>query len=700
MKKSHFVQELQSQRQLATSQSDINRLEGLIHQLVEETAEKDRKYQDLQKQYFAREQRLRTSLGCPRSRVAGSVSLAERESLLKRVIALKKERDDLYERLKHSENERTNVQSQLMRQNDLFERTSAITKLVERYGFDRKLDGEFFPWRPLVAKSGAPDYKLQLQLSQQKEKIEYLEGLTRRQERQIAKMEEENTDLTEAMKEKEAAWKNSAKRSPAKPKVLNTETTEVQTHSPETSSGDDLQQTRCLLNKVRSQIVQLKAEHVIELAKLNAKERSPPPQMLKAPSAAPRNDAEIFYRLSNLEANLCSQVEANSRKLEAALEEITRLRAGRNQDEQAVMMARVSDLKANLQNRDEQIKKLVSTVEESKDQATSAMEECTGLRKELEKKSVEVQKAQKELQKLMQAQSATREQTSEAEVEQLSKKVKSLTSQLEKKNEIHQRLNSRISEVESANSKLLAELQTKKVSTVDKTFVNQLTVRIRKLEVENAKLRGPASAQIAGSTHNFRDDAATSEAQQGSEEDLKLVLKQLKLVQRERDAARKQLLKIDANLKRTEKHNRLLLNRLRLQPGEGSYLRRVRSTPNRTTNTSAKELAPIQLRQELNVAREDNAKLKIRNAKLEVSVARLEEQLQQLKMTRPYSPSLDKVNTAAKGKQPSGTTGKTAAELEVVIIKMKSILDRTLGENARLKRLSTTEGKEDSHSSK
>nr|CDS18593.1 Pfam-B_11092 domain containing protein [Echinococcus granulosus] len=700
MKKSHFVQELQSQRQLATSQSDINRLEGLIHQLVEETAEKDRKYQDLQKQYFAREQRLRTSLGRPRSRVAGSVSLAERENLLKKVIALKKERDDLYERLKHSENERTNVQSQLARQNDLFERTSAITKLVERYGFDRKLDGEFFQWRPLVAKSGAPDYKLQLQLSQQKEKIEYLEGLTRRQERQIAKMEEENVDLTEAMKEKEAAWKNYAKRSPAKPKVLNTETTGVQTHLPETSSGDDLQQTRCLLNKVRSQIVQLKAEHVIELAKLNAKERSPPPQMPKSPSAAPRNDAEILYRLSDLEANLCSQVEANSNKLEAALGEITRLRARSNQDEKAVVMACVSDLKADLQNRDEQIQKLVSTVKESKDQATSAMEECTGLRKELEKKRVEVQKAQKELQKQMQAQSATREQTSEA-VEQLSKKVKSLTSQLEKKNEIHQRLNSRISEVESANSKLLAELQTKKVSTVDKAFVSQLTERIRKLELENAKLRAPASAQVAGSTHNFRADAATGEAQQGSEEDLKLVLKQLKLAQRERDAARKQLLKTDANLKRTEKHNRLLLNRLRLQPGEGSYLRSwARSTPNRTTNTSAKELAPIQLRQELNVAREDNAKLKIRNAKLEASVARLEEQLQQLKMTRPYGPSLDKVDTAAKGKQPSGTTGKTAAELEVVIIKMKSILDRTLGENARLKRLSTTEGKEDSQSNK
>lgn len=43
------------------------------------------------------------------------------------------------------------------------------------------------------------------------------------------------------------------------------------------------------------------------------------------------------------------------------------------------------------------------------------------------------------------------------------------------------------------------------------------------------------------------------EAQQRSEEDIELILKQLNLVQRERDAARKQLLKTDANLKRTEK---------------------------------------------------------------------------------------------------------------------------------------------------
>lgn len=54
-------------------------------------------------------------------------------------------------------------------------------------------------------------------------------------------------------------------------------------------------------------------------------------------------------------------------------------------------MACVSDLKATLQNRDEQIQELVSTVQASKDQATSAMEECTELREELEKKHVEVQ---------------------------------------------------------------------------------------------------------------------------------------------------------------------------------------------------------------------------------------------------------------------------------------------------------------------
>ncbi|KAL5964465.1 hypothetical protein TSMEX_007805 [Taenia solium] len=689
------VQELQSQNQLATSQSDINRLEDLIHKLVVKTAEKDKKYADLQKQYFAREQRLRTSLGVSRhytrSKLVDSVSSAARENLLKKVTALKKERDNLYERLKHFENEHTDPHSQAVCQNDLFERTSAIANSVERYGIDGNSDSKFFRWRPLVLNNGAPEYKFLLQPSGQKEKVDYLEGLTRRQERQIAKLEAEKVYLIETLQEKEAAWKDSVHRSPAKSKVVSdTETRGVQTDVPETSLGDELQETKSLLSKVRSQMVQLKAQHIIELATLHAKERSSPPRMLKAPSPAPTNDAEILHRLSDLEANLCGQVEAHSSKLEAALEEILRLRAESSQDEKEVVMTCVSDLKATLQNRDEQIQELVSAVQASKDQATSAMEECTELRKELEKRRVEILKAQKELEKMRRAQLATtREQTSKTEVEELSKKVKSLTAQLEKKNEIHQRLNSRISQVESANSKLLTEIQTKKVSTVDKGFVNQLTERIRKLEVENAKLRAPNAVQNSTSADNNDGNEATGEAQRRSEEDVKLILKQLNLVQRERDAARKQLLKTDANLKRTEKHNRLLLNRLKLQPSQDSYLRKAESTPTSIFNAPSKELAPSQLRDELNSAREDNAKLEIHSAKLEASKAKLEKQLQLLKMTRPYSPSLDKADTTVKGKPPSRTTGKTAAELEVLLLKMKSILDRTLAENTRLKRLLT-----------
>ncbi|VDK37371.1 unnamed protein product [Taenia asiatica] len=664
-----MVQELQSQNQLATSQSDINRLEDLIHKLVAKSAEKDKK-----------------------STLVDSVSSPARGTLLKKVTALKKERDDLYKRLKHLENERTDPHNQVACQNDLFERTSAIVNSVERYGIDGNSDSKFFRWRPLVLNNGAPEYKFLLQPIGQKEKIDHLEGLTRRQERQIEKLEAEKMHLLETLKEKEAAWKDSVHMSPANSKASDTETRGVQTDSPETSDfdslGDELQETKSLLSKVRSQMIPLKSQHVIELAKLHAKERSSPPRMLKAPSPAPTNDAEILHRLSDLEANLCGQVEAHSSKLEATLEEILRLREESSQDDKEVVMTCVSDLKATLQNRDEQIQELVSAVQASKDQATSAMEECTELRKELEKRRVEVQKAQKELEKLRRTQSATREQTNKTEVEELSKKVKSLTAQLEKKNEIHQRLNSRISQVESANSKLLTEIHTKKVSTIDKGFVNQLTERIRKLEVENAKLRAPTAVQnFTSADNNYAE--ATGEVQRLSEKDAKIILKQLSLVQRERDAARKQLLKTDANLKRTEKHNRLLLNRLKLQPSQDGYLRRAMSTPTNIFNAPSKGLAPSQLRDELNSAREDNAKLKIHSAKLEASTAKLEEQLQLLKMTRPYSPSLDKADTMVKGKPPSRTTGKTAAELEVLLLKMKSILDRTLAENTRLKRLLT-----------
>ncbi|KAL5106019.1 hypothetical protein TcWFU_000558 [Taenia crassiceps] len=687
------VQELQSEGLLASSQSDINRLENLIHQLVAKTAEKDKKYKDLQKQYFAREQRLGTSLGYPRLKLARSVPSAVRENLLRKVVALKKERNYLYKRLKHSEHECANVQTQVACENDLLDRTSAIFKLVESCEVDEKIGSNSFRWRPLVVDNGAPQYKPLLQLSGQKKTIDYLEILNRRQEGQIAKLEAEKMDLIGALKEKEAAGKESIQRRPTKHKTSDAITKGVQTNLPEpsnlTSSGDNLQDTKHLLNKVRNQMVQLKAEHVIELAKLHAKERASPPRVTKAPSPASTNNAEILNRLSDLEINLFGQVEAHSSKLKAALEEISRLRAESSQVENKVVMTCVGDLKANLQNRDEQIQKLMGTVQASKDQATSAMMECTELRKKLEKGRVEFQKAQRELEKLRRAQSAMREQTNETEVEELSKKVKSLTSQLEKKNEIHQRLNARISQVESANNKLLAEIRTKKVSTVDKGLVNQMTERIHKLEMENAKLRAPTATRNALPTDNNYANAAFGETQQHPKEDIKLILNQLKLAQRERDVARKQLLKTDANLQRTEKHNRLLLNRLKFQPSQDSYLRRAKSTSTSIFNTPVKELESSQLRDELNAAREENANLKLCNAKLEASTARLEEQLELLKMASPYSSSLGKADTAANSESSSGTAGKTAAELEVVLLKMQSILDHTLAENARLKRLLT-----------
>lgn len=76
------------------------------------------------------------------------------------MVALKKERDGPCERLRHSENERTNVQNHLACQKDLFERTSVFVNLVEKYGSDGKFGGEMFQWRPLVVNNGAPEYKL------------------------------------------------------------------------------------------------------------------------------------------------------------------------------------------------------------------------------------------------------------------------------------------------------------------------------------------------------------------------------------------------------------------------------------------------------------------------------------------------------------------------------------------------------------
>ncbi|VDM30924.1 unnamed protein product [Hydatigera taeniaeformis] len=621
----HFCFQVQSPAPSASSQRDIKRLESLIHQLATHIAEEDKKYMDFEKQGLDNEQKLRTSLGCPKSELADCVSLIEHENLLVQVIALKKDRDDLYERLKYLENKRTTSQ------NDLIERTSSIAKLVERYGIGGKVDDRFFRCQPFVVERRASEYKPLLQPSVKKEEVNHLEC----HERQTAYMEAASMHLNEVLKQKEVASKDSVDGNPTK-----------------------------------------------------LKERSSPHRVPEVPSPALRNDAETLCRSTDLEANLFDQVEAHSSKQETTPEEITRLRAESIQDEKAVMMACVRDLKADLQNRDEQIQKLVSTFKAIKDQANGAREECTELQKELEKKRLEVKKVQKEVDKLKRAQSTSRKPANEIEVRELSRKVTSLTSQLEKKNEIHQRLNSRISKAMSANSKLLAEIQAKKVSTVDKGFVNQLMERIRKLEAENAKLKSSTAAQKPTSADDNYVTEANGEVHQLSEKDTKRLLKQLNLAQRERDAARKQLFKADANLERTEKHNRLLLNRLRLQPGHDEYVRRAKSIPI-SLAASAKELALGQLQDELNSARENNAKLKVRNSKLEASLIQLEQQLQTLKMTRPYSPSFDKVDFGAKGKRQASTTGKTAAELEVMLLKVKSILDRSLADNARLKHLLT-----------
>lgn len=64
-----------------------------------------------------------------------------------------------------------------------------------------------------------------------------------------------------------------------------------------TSTGDDLQATKSLLNKVRSQMVQLKAERVIELAKLHAKVKIGTKYVV-APSAWKPNSGRLEGPLS------------------------------------------------------------------------------------------------------------------------------------------------------------------------------------------------------------------------------------------------------------------------------------------------------------------------------------------------------------------------------------------------------------------
>ena len=56
------MQEINTRGQLTNSQTDIIRLEALIHQLVERSAEKDRELQNLQKQLLVKEEKVRKYL--------------------------------------------------------------------------------------------------------------------------------------------------------------------------------------------------------------------------------------------------------------------------------------------------------------------------------------------------------------------------------------------------------------------------------------------------------------------------------------------------------------------------------------------------------------------------------------------------------------------------------------------------------------
>ncbi len=83
----------------------------------------------------------------------------------------------------------------------------------------------------------------------------------------------------------------------------------------------------------------------------------------------------------------------------------------------------------------------------------------------------------------------------------------------------------------------------------------------------------------------------------------------------------------------------------------------------------------------------------MKNSELEESIAKLRKQMYTLKLTRPYSPSLDEKTEIDRVRQLQlycfyiqvPRSGKSASELEGVIVKMKKVLDRTLAENKRMK---------------
>uniref|UniRef100_A0A5K3FYU3 C2 domain-containing protein n=1 Tax=Mesocestoides corti TaxID=53468 RepID=A0A5K3FYU3_MESCO len=362
--------------------------------------------------------------------------------------------------------------------------------------------------------------------------------------------------------------------------------------------------------------------------------------------------------MSDLVASAKTQLDVNSSKMHQLLVEVNRAHAKTSEQEanvrreNDVILSCVTNLEDALTTRDGQIRELVKAVKFLRAQSTD-------LQGQLAMKQLEVQ--------------------------------------VDKKTEIQKRQNARISQLESQNTKLSAEAQSKKTFTVDKRVISQLSEDIRHLKAENAGLKNPV--QFADLDHNFyllKEYNIANEGKKHAEAELKQALRKLDESQRETAVARKQLLLNNASLRQMEEQNRLLVERLRSitqSPGtRGGILRRTGNVPGGNNRHLSFRLTPDerphstdQLYSELDSARKENAKLKIKNAELKTSVEQLNARISQLKLTRPYSPSLDDAIGSIEVKQ-APSSGKSAGELEVVIVKMKSVLDRILAENSRLKR--------------
>ncbi|VDD77873.1 unnamed protein product [Mesocestoides corti] len=425
------------------------------------------------------------------------------------------------------------------------------------------------------------------------------------------------------------------------------------------------------------------------------------------------DNLEIFHRMSDLVASAKTQLDVNSSKMHQLLVEVNRAHAKTSEQEanvrreNDVILSCVTNLEDALTTRDGQIRELVKAVKFLRAQSTDLQGQLAMKQLEVQKIQTTLSRAQQDKLDLLRSQrppppppqtpSHVQDRQEGELVEELNRKVKSLTSQLDKKTEIQKRQNARISQLESQNTKLSAEAQSKKTFTVDKRVISQLSEDIRHLKAENAGLKNPV--QFADLDHNFyllKEYNIANEGKKHAEAELKQALRKLDESQRETAVARKQLLLNNASLRQMEEQNRLLVERLRSitqSPGtRGGILRRTGNVPGGNNRHLSFRLTPDerphstdQLYSELDSARKENAKLKIKNAELKTSVEQLNARISQLKLTRPYSPSLDDAIGSIEVKQ-APSSGKSAGELEVVIVKMKSVLDRILAENSRLKR--------------